>query len=127
MKNKYRGKDIKTKEWVYGYYIGITAENTHDNHGIISINNGLEYEVDPETVGQYIGLDDKNKKEAFFQDLVRLKIREDNLYEIVQDNFGIPCFRGIETTECIEFIDYFGQMKGNDFEIIRSTHDNKLK
>lgn len=59
---KFRGRKIDTGEWVYGYLVVDESGETN-----IVNNYGTSYswdEVDPETVGQYTGLQDcKRTKE----------------------------------------------------------------
>ena len=73
---KFRGKNIDTKQWIYGdllhkgdkTYIGYWVKDDDSPSG----DGYIECEVIPETVGQYIGIEDMNKKEIYQHDIVTL-------------------------------------------------------
>ena len=65
----FRGKRVDNGEWVYGdiihrrYYknTDVVVIRTEDS----GFDNYSDYEVDPDTVGQYTGITDKNGRKIF--------------------------------------------------------------
>lgn len=123
---KFRGKRIDTGEWVYEdlienqgrYYIYYATSDTtlenEDNSIIV-----LAEEVDPDTVGQYTGLKDRNGQDVYEGDLLRTS--EGNIMIAEWVGSGI-------VTRCLTPT-YDGMMNTNRYafpvsEKIGNIHDN---
>ena len=65
---KFRGKSKKTGEWLYGDLV----RNVEGAFAIVPpLNYHGNYEVDKETIGQFIGMTDKNENEIYDGDIIK--------------------------------------------------------
>jgi uncharacterized phage protein (TIGR01671 family) len=126
----FRGK-TKVGKWVYGNYA--FTDNNGEQHFIFQ-NKAFEYEVIPETVGQYTGLTDKNGTKIFDGDILQTITTDTNEERKALVGFGE--FVDINNDDeylgfYIEFCDIkttitqllLEDTKDN-FEVIGNIHDN---
>ncbi len=124
----YRGERVDNGEMVEGFYSCVTDNYTPKNRCYIttfkSLDNGEivltgQFEVIPETVGQFIGLTDKNEKKIFEGDIVKQIYDDDLAYIVTWDEmialFYLKCDRGM-----VDFYHCFGE----ELSIIGNIHDN---
>ena len=117
--------------WVEGYYASqsnYSCTNRKNIHFILRDEcrdigmGGLEYyEIDPETVGQYIGQTDKNGTKIFEWDIV--KCTDDtgieNIFIIMWDSRRAMFYLASPT-----FTTDFYYYSANELEVIGNIHDN---
>ena len=127
----FRGKDKKTGEWRLGYYrVGSFRKNAM----IDDPHNPASYEVDPETVGQWTGLLDKNGTKIFEGDMFKIfhftdgRRKKHFLYHVVQwsDKYAgwIACNTGDKTADPKNGSPLLWCYVKNEFEIAGNIHDN---
>ena len=116
---KFRGKNIETCEWVYGFYTQggyIREDGTLKARHII--HSDFLYDVQEETVGQFTGLYDKNGKEIYEGDIV----------EINKEKYAYIAFLLQTMGYCVVFPNYDTSLQffnSNDLKIIGNIYENK--
>ena len=118
-KNLYRGKRVDNGEWVDGDLIHRQIRGCV--LAIIRISDYEEYEVIPESVGQFTGLHDKNEKKIFEGNIVRVtegmygykSTYHSYVEEVKFYNKGVAVFLPFDNSDIVEV------------EVIGNIYDNK--
>ena len=119
----FRGKRLDNGEWVTGYLeYFYSKDGTRKLHCYISIWGEIMHMVDPATVGQFTGLDDKNGRRIFEGDLCLCDRHINDSFDKTVFEISFDPLRG-----------YYGESNwGNEFdadsfemcEVIGNIHDN---
>lgn len=128
----YHGKDKSTGEWIEGYYTKVKWYlDEKEMHIILPVDIVFFphseisewHEVFPETVGQFIGVLDKNKRKIFNGDIVKTKYGR--ICEVYW--FAPKLCWDLRPIECKpKAPDEYDLFASKNLEVIGNVHDRQL-
>ena len=131
----FRGKRIDNGEWVYGYYVHIGPVSCQRTYIIPEYASALYVnEVDPSTVGQYTGLNDKNGMRIWEGDILHIAKIADGIGGYYQPPLDYPVNVVVKWDLCAwmwetlcddkRYITFPDAWRLYECEIIGNVHDN---
>lgn len=116
----FRGKRVDNGKWVYGDFIhrriwgkDVAIILTEDN----GFDSYVEYEVLPNTVGQYTGLTDKNGTKIFEGDILEYGSNEELCEVVYREEDAMFYARFYDVLES------FGDVIDSWFEVVGNIHE----
>lgn len=116
---KFKGKSLKTGEWLYGDLI---QDIPNKRCAIVPqkrVWQVVKYEVIPESVGEYTGLKDKNRKEIYEGDIVKegdANFMEPVIFENGAYKWGEDHFLGYDSYGDFTDTTFWATVVGNIYE-----------
>lgn len=124
----FTGKRVDNGEWVEGFYVFVPEHHKPEmsrKSYIVSVNNGLYFEVYPETVGQYIGVTDKNGKKIFEGNIIKDKeLPRIYMIDFHEKFLHYSLFYYDKELKNIYYCGIVHKNDGESIEVIGNIHDN---
>lgn len=119
----FRGARMEDGKFVYGSLVFVKENDKSENelpHIVISYGPDTFdwFEVDPETVGQYTGIDDRECEKIFEGDIFKIGA-ENNIYTV---RFDYGCFLAYEDDVQVGIL---AELSTMFIKKIGNIHDNK--
>jgi hypothetical protein len=115
---KFRAKSIHSNEWVYGNFIHSKRfEGCTNKYRIHDKDSGMESDINPETVGLFSGIIDRDKIEIYNGDIFKLGA-ERQLFEV---RFEHGCFLAFRKDTQYGLI---GELKMMFIKVVGNIYDN---
>jgi hypothetical protein len=111
---EFRGRTKDTLEWVYGWYLKKVIDG-EEVHYIRDIVDDREWEVEVDSVGQYLEINDKNEDRIYYGSIIEVNLGDISKKIIIDDSFDIKRFFHWWVKNNINF---------NDVELLGNVIDN---